>query len=346
MLNLGTQPNRGRVQIFDHGQRKWGAVYTVSSIGNDAGRGATVNVGTRSGVDEPPTREEDDVARKSGDHRSTGGHHDGIPMRSGRLLWQERQDPVQGLRSRPENRGRQAEVQADETSKTAGDTGDDGVAFTGGAVAPSPSTVVRGNGSVGERVGHYVRMFVAAVVLLGCAVLLCCTALFGKHAGTMKECVSMMASPHAVKIAPPLPLPRTPGAGKEESGTSVAFRGGGNKGCTAQPGAKGRGGHAFLRDWSAAVLSIISVGGVSVASVRLGRGSLISHGARRASSSRRRRRWWWLRSAMVGLAVMSSGCGVGVSAAECTASTCCNVVIPDLPSTTTNIDSSVCNQGT
>jgi hypothetical protein len=179
-----------------------------SSTCSDAGRGATATVGTGSGVDEPPTREEDDVARKGGDHRSAGGHHDGGGMRLGRLLWQERQDPVQGLRSGPENRGRQAEVQADETSKTAGDTGDDGVAFTGGAVAPSPSKVVRGNRSVGKGVGHYVRVFVAAVVL-GCAVLLCCTALFRKHAGThagthvgtVKECISIMmvASPHAVR---------------------------------------------------------------------------------------------------------------------------------------------------
>jgi hypothetical protein len=50
-------------------------------------------------------------------------------------------------------------------------------------------------------------VFVAAVVL-GCAVLLCCTPLSGKHAGThagthvgtVKECLSMMvASPHAIR---------------------------------------------------------------------------------------------------------------------------------------------------
>ena len=160
--------------------------------------------------------------RKGGDHRSTLSHHDGGGMRSGRLLWQERQDPVQGLRSRPENRGRQAEVQADETSATAGDTGDDGVAFTGGAVAPSPSKVVREHGSVGKGVGH-VLVFVAAVVL-GCAVLLCCTALFGKHAGThagthvgtVKECISMTVSSHAVRS-----LNRVKKCGKGTSGKSA-----------------------------------------------------------------------------------------------------------------------------
>ncbi len=49
---------------------------------------------------------------------------------------------------------------------------------------------------------------------------------------------------------------------------------------------------------------------------------------------------------MVGLAVMSSG-GAGVSAAACTATTCCNVAIPKLdPLTATRIDSSVCSEGT
>jgi hypothetical protein len=80
----------------------------------------------------------------------------------------------------------------------------------------------------------------------------------------------------------------------------------------------------YLLFWST-VLSIVSVGGVGVAS---------------ASSHRR-----WLRSAMIGFAVVSSGGGVGVSAAECTASTCCEVAIPKLPLTTTRIGSSVCNQG-
>jgi hypothetical protein len=49
---------------------------------------------------------------------------------------------------------------------------------------------------------------------------------------------------------------------------------------------------------------------------------------------------------MVGLAVMSSE-GAGVSAAACTAFTCCNVAIPKLdPLTTTTINSSVCSEGT
>jgi hypothetical protein len=95
----------------------------------------------------------------------------------------------------------------------------------------------------------------------------------------------------------------------------------------------------YLFFWSAA-LSIISVGGGGVASVLCAGGGLCPRGAR-ASSHRR-----WLRSAMIGFAVVSSGGGVGVSAAECTASTCCNVVIPTLdPSTTTQIDKDVCNQG-
>jgi hypothetical protein len=209
---------------------------------------------------------------------------------------------------------------------------------------------------------EHVLVFFALV--LGCAVL-CCTPLFGKYAGgyssnragrgtkpgpdattttsTAATCSGGGGCPAAVKIdavsvpAPPLPLPRTPGAGKVESGTSVACWGG-RKGCTAQPGTTRTGGHAFLRAWStAAALSIITVAGVSVASVRFfAGGSLNSHGARRASSAHRRRRWW-LRSAMVGLAVMSSE-GAGVSAAACTASTCCNVVIPSLdPLTTTEI---------
>ena len=173
------------------------------------------------------------------------------------------------------------------------------------------------------------------------------------NATTAATCSGGEVCPAAVKIdavsvpAPPLPLPRTPGAGKVESGTSVEFRGGGKgtgSGCTAQPGTTGRGGHAFLRVWSEAVLSIVSVAGVGVASVRFaGRGSLISHGARALSHHHRRQ---WLRSAMVGLAVMSSE-GAGVSAAACTASTCCNVAIPKLdPLTTTRIDSSVCSEGT
>ena len=131
--------------------------------------------------------------REGADHRSTG--HGGT--RSGRL-WQARQDPpVQGIRSRPKNKGTPAEVRA-VTSAAAGDTGDDEVAFTGGVVAPSPPKVVRGR--VGKGVGHD-RVFVA--VVLGCAVLLCCNPLFSKHAGThagtVKECVSMVASPHAVR---------------------------------------------------------------------------------------------------------------------------------------------------
>ena len=99
---------------------------------------------------------------------------------------------------------------------------------------------------------------------------------------------------------------------------------------------------AYLFFWSAA-LSIVSVGGVGVASVLRAGGGLCPRGAR-ASSHRR-----WLRSAMVGLAVVSSGGGVGVSAADCTASTvtCCEVAIPKLdPLTTTMIDKNVCNAGT
>jgi hypothetical protein len=167
------------------------------------------------------------------------------------------------------------------------------------------------------------------------------------NATTAATCSGGEACPAAVKIdavsvpAPPLPLSRTPGAGKVECGTSVEFRGGG-KGCTAQPGTTGRGGHAFLRVWSEAVLSIVSVAGVGVASLRFaGRGSLISHGARALSHRRQ-----ILRSAMVGFAVMSSE-GAGVSAAACTATTCCNVAIPKLdPLTTTTIDRSVCSEGT
>ena len=136
--------------------------------------------------------------REGADHRSTGhDDDDGGGTRSGRL-WQARQDPpVQGIRSRPKNKGTPAEVRA-VTSAAAGDTGDGEVAFTGGVVAPSPSKVVRGR--VGKGVGH-VLVFVA--VVLGCAVLLCCNPLFsthaGTHAGTVKECVSMVASPHAVR---------------------------------------------------------------------------------------------------------------------------------------------------
>ena len=95
----------------------------------------------------------------------------------------------------------------------------------------------------------------------------------------------------------------------------------------------------YLLFWST-VLSIVSVGSVGVASVLRTGGGLCPRGAR-ASSHRR-----WLRSAMIGFAVVSSGGGVGVSAAACTASTCCNVAIPKLPSTTTTISGSVCNQGT
>ena len=163
----------------------------------------------------------------------------------------------------------------------------------------------------------------------------------------------------AMCVLPIAPLPRVPSpvadtdkerqavvvlgrAGKVESGMSVACPYCGGKGRTAQPGTTGRGGHAFLRVWSAAVLSVVSVAGVGVASVRYAGGSLISHGGACASSHGRR----WLRSAMVGLAVMSSG-GAGVSAAACTASTCCNVAIPKLdPLTTTTIDQSICSEGT
>ena len=95
----------------------------------------------------------------------------------------------------------------------------------------------------------------------------------------------------------------------------------------------------YLLFWST-VLPIVSIGGVGVASVLRAGGGLCPRGAR-ASSHRR-----WLRSAMVGLAVVASG-GAGVSAAECTASTCCNVAIPKLdPLTTTWINSSVCSEGT
>jgi len=95
----------------------------------------------------------------------------------------------------------------------------------------------------------------------------------------------------------------------------------------------------YLLFW-ATVLSIVSVGSVGAASVLRTGGVLCPRGAR-ASSHRR-----WLRSAMIGFAVVSSGGGVGVSAVECTASTCCEVAIPKLPSTTTKIDKNVCNQGT
>ena len=202
--------------------------------------------------------------------------------------------------------------------------------------------------------------FVAAALLLGAAP---CDAARGVGGAATTSCPApgapALANPvHVVGGAPSpihgtgdepasnaLPLPRTPGAGKVESGTSsvACRRGGGTGGITAQPGTTGRGGHAFLRVWSAAVLSFISVAGVSVTSVRFAGGSLISHGGARAPSSHRRRRW--LRSAMVGLAMKSSE-GAGVSAAACTASTCCNVAIPLLPLTTTAIDFSVCNQGT
>ena len=48
---------------------------------------------------------------------------------------------------------------------------------------------------------------------------------------------------------------------------------------------------------------------------------------------------------VAGIALMSSR--AGVSAAACTASTCCNVAIPKLPvSTTTRIDNKVCSWGT
>ena len=65
---------------------------------------------------------------------------------------------------------------------------------------------------------------------------------------------------------------------------------------------------AFLCVWSAAVLLIISVAGVGVASGRFAGGSLISHGARASSH---RRCLLNVRSAMVGLAVVSSGGGGG-----------------------------------
>ena len=83
---------------------------------------------------------------------------------------------------------------------------------------------------------------------------------------------------------------------------------------------------AYLLFWST-VLSIVSVGGVGVASVLRAGGGLGPHSARASSH---RRCWLHVRSAMVGLAVVSSAGGAGVSAAECTASTCCNVVIPTL----------------
>jgi hypothetical protein len=58
-------------------------------------------------------------------------------------------------------------------------------------------------------------VFVAAVIL-GCVVLLCCTPLSGKHAGTVKECVSMTVSPHAVRS-----LNRVKKCGKGTSGKSA-----------------------------------------------------------------------------------------------------------------------------
>ena len=96
------------------------------------------------------------------------------------------------------------------------------------------------------------------------------------------------------------------------------------------------------------VLLIVAAG---ISSVLRAGGGLCSHSARVRSSHRRcllNVRW-----GMVGLAVMSSE-GAGVSAAACTASTCCNVAIPNLPLTTTIIDKfyasssgggGVCNQG-
>ena len=163
----------------------------------------------------------------------------------------------------------------------------------------------------------------------------------------------------AVCVLPIAPPPRVPSpmagtdkerravvvlgrAGKVESGMSVACPYCGGKGRTAQPGTTGRGGHAFLRVWSAAVLSVVSVAGVGVASVRSAGGSLISRGGACASSHGRR----WLRSAMVGLAVMSSG-GAGVAAAVCQYGADCSVCIPTLdPLMTTRIDINVCSEGT
>jgi Leucine-rich repeat (LRR) protein len=73
---------------------------------------------------------------------------------------------------------------------------------------------------------------------------------------------------------------------------------------------------------------IVSVGGIGVASVLRAGVGLCAHSAR-VRSPHRRRCWLHVRSAIVGLAVMSLG-GAKVSAAECAASTCCNVAIPKL----------------
>ena len=81
--------------------------------------------------------------------------------------------------------------------------------------------------------------------------------------------------------------------------------------------------HTYLYVGST-VLLIIAVG---ISSVLRAGGGLCAHSARVRSSHRRC--LLNVRSAMVGLAVVSSG-GAGVSAADCTASTCCNVVIPKL----------------
>ena len=81
--------------------------------------------------------------------------------------------------------------------------------------------------------------------------------------------------------------------------------------------------HMYLYVGSS-VLLIIAVG---ISSVLRAGGGLCAHSARVRSSHRRC--LLNVRSAMVGLAVMLSG-SAGVSAAECTASTCCNVVIPTL----------------
>jgi hypothetical protein len=177
----------------------------------------------------------------------------------------------------------------------------------------------------------------AALLLLGAAP---CDAALGVGGATITSCPApgapALANPVHMIGGPPSPIH---GTGDEPASNAKMRR---IKGRTAQPGTTGRGGHAFLRVWSEAVLSIVSVAGVGVASVRFaGRGSLISHGARYLSHRRQ-----ILRSAMVGLAVMSSE-GAGVSAAACTASTCCNVAIPKLdPLTTTTIDGSVCSEGT
>jgi hypothetical protein len=158
--------------------------------------------GTAAGPASPPRTAHGE--RKGADHRTCNTSRDDDGGTCSGRLWQAREDPVQGLRPRPKNKGTRVEVRAEKLA-AAGGTGDDGVAFTGGFCFVTPS---RGHGSVGKGVGH-VLVFVA--VVLGCAALLCCTSLFGKHAGThagtlagmhagtVKECVSMVASPHAVR---------------------------------------------------------------------------------------------------------------------------------------------------